>query len=97
MAGGLSTRSAAVLLAGVVLASNWPVTKLIVHHVTPLWATALRCMIAAVALAPLLSIVSATANLGEPIEPSLFLAMTLIIGGIALGTVPGGSLRANPT
>jgi drug/metabolite transporter (DMT)-like permease len=56
MAGGLSTRSAAVLLAGVVLAwgTNWPVTKLIVQDVTPLWATALRCMIAAAALAPLL-------------------------------------------
>lgn len=56
MAGGLSTRSAAVLLAGVVLAwgTNWPVTKLIVHDVTPLWATALRCMIASAALAPLL-------------------------------------------
>ena len=48
MAGGLSTRSAAVLLAGVVLAwgTNWPVTKLIVQDVTSLWATALRCMIA---------------------------------------------------
>ena len=33
MASGLSTRSAAVLLAGVVLAwgTNWPVTKLIVQ------------------------------------------------------------------
>ena len=56
MAGGLSTRSAAVLLAGVVLAwgTNWPVTKLIVQDVTPLWATALRCMIASAALGPLL-------------------------------------------
>jgi drug/metabolite transporter (DMT)-like permease len=56
MAGGLSTRSAAVLLAGVVLAwgTNWPVTKLIVQDVTPLWATALRCLIASAALAPLL-------------------------------------------
>jgi drug/metabolite transporter (DMT)-like permease len=56
MAAGLSTRSAAVLLAAVVLAwgTNWPVTKMIVHDVTPLWATALRCMIAAVTLAPLL-------------------------------------------
>jgi drug/metabolite transporter (DMT)-like permease len=56
MAGGLSTRSAAALLAGVVLAwgTNWPVTKIIVQDVSPLWATALRCMIAAAALAPLL-------------------------------------------
>jgi drug/metabolite transporter (DMT)-like permease len=56
MAGALSARSAAVLLAGVVLAwgTNWPVTKLIVQDVPPLWATALRCWIAAATLAPLL-------------------------------------------
>jgi drug/metabolite transporter (DMT)-like permease len=56
MAGGLSTRSAALLLAAVVLAwgTNWAVTKMIVHDMSPLWATALRCMIAAAALAPLL-------------------------------------------
>ena len=56
MAGGLSTRSAAVLLAGVVLAwgTNWPVTKMIVQDVPALWATALRCMIAAATLAPML-------------------------------------------
>src|SRR5438034_4944530 len=56
MASGLSSRSAAVLLAGVVLAwgTNWPVTKMIVQDVPPLWATALRCMIAAATLAPML-------------------------------------------
>ena len=56
MASGLSTRSAAALLGGVVLAwgTNWPVTKIIVHDVPPLWATALRCMIAAAMLAPML-------------------------------------------
>ena len=43
MANGLSTRRAAVLLAGVVLA--WG-TNLIVQDVPPLWATAIRCMIA---------------------------------------------------
>jgi hypothetical protein len=39
--------------------------------------------------------------LNEPIEPSLFLAMTLIIGGIALGTVaagwPHGTVRVKPS
>src|SRR5947199_6041221 len=42
MTSGLSTRSAAVLLAGVVLAwgTNWPATKMIVQDVPPLWATA---------------------------------------------------------
>jgi drug/metabolite transporter (DMT)-like permease len=56
MAGGLSTRSAAVLLAGVVLAwgTSWPATKIVVQDVPPLWATALRCMIAAATLAPML-------------------------------------------
>jgi drug/metabolite transporter (DMT)-like permease len=56
MAGALSARGAAVLLAAVVLAwgTNWPVTKMIVQDVSPLWATALRCWIAAVVLAPLL-------------------------------------------
>jgi drug/metabolite transporter (DMT)-like permease len=56
MADGLSTRSAAVLLAGVVVAwgTNWPVTKIIVQDVPPLWATALRCVIAAATLAPML-------------------------------------------
>ena len=56
MAVGLSGRRAAVLLAGIVLAwgTNWPVTKLIVQDISPLWATALRCAIAAAALAPLL-------------------------------------------
>src|SRR6185436_11497560 len=56
MASGLSTRSAAVLLAGVVLAwgTNWTVTKMVVQDVPPLWATALRCMIAAAMLAPML-------------------------------------------
>jgi drug/metabolite transporter (DMT)-like permease len=56
MTSGLSTRNAAVLLAGVVLAwgTNWPVTKLIVHDVPPLWATAFRCMIAGATLAPML-------------------------------------------
>lgn len=53
---GLSPRSAAALLAIVVLAwgTNWPVTKMIVHDMSPLWSTALRCAIAAAALAPLL-------------------------------------------
>jgi drug/metabolite transporter (DMT)-like permease len=56
MTGGLSTRNAVGLLALVVFAwgTNWPVTKMIVHDVPPIWATAMRCMIAAAALAPLL-------------------------------------------
>jgi drug/metabolite transporter (DMT)-like permease len=54
--GGLSTRNAAWLLALIVFAwgTNWPVTRTIVHEVPPLWATAIRCMIAAAGLAPLL-------------------------------------------
>ena len=36
---------------------------------------------------PVLGIVSASVVLREPLEPSLFLAMALIIGGILLGTI----------
>ena len=36
------------------MGTNWPVTKMIVQDVPPLWATALRCMIAAATLAPML-------------------------------------------
>src|SRR5258708_38973798 len=56
MTDGLSRRRALALLAIVVLAwgTNWPGTKLIVRDVSPLWSTAMRSWIAAVALAPLL-------------------------------------------
>jgi drug/metabolite transporter (DMT)-like permease len=52
----LPTRTAAALFAIVVLTwgTSWPVTKLIVQSIPPLWATAFRCMIAAAALLPLL-------------------------------------------
>lgn len=52
---GLSPRSAVALLAIVVLAwgTNWPVTKMIVQNMSPVWSTALRCGIAAAALGPL--------------------------------------------
>jgi drug/metabolite transporter (DMT)-like permease len=51
-----SARRAFSLLALVVLAwgINWPITKMIVREVSPLWSTALRCVIAAATLAPLL-------------------------------------------
>jgi drug/metabolite transporter (DMT)-like permease len=42
----------------------------------------------------LLGIFSATLILKESLEPSLFLAMALIIGGIALGTTVAGPSRA---
>jgi drug/metabolite transporter (DMT)-like permease len=52
----LSSRQAALLLTIVVLAwgTSWPVTKLIVHDISPLWSTAFRSWIAAATLAPLL-------------------------------------------
>jgi drug/metabolite transporter (DMT)-like permease len=50
---------------------------------------------------PLLGIISATVMLNEPLEPSLFLAMTLIVGGIVLGTAAGGwprgTMRVKPS
>jgi drug/metabolite transporter (DMT)-like permease len=53
---GLSRHGAYALLAVVVVAwgTNWPVTKIIVREVSPLWSTALRCAIAAAGLALLL-------------------------------------------
>jgi drug/metabolite transporter (DMT)-like permease len=53
---GLSARAAAAMLVIVVVAwgTNWPVTKMIVHDIPPLWSTASRCAIAAAAVVPLL-------------------------------------------
>src|ERR1700736_3781692 len=52
----LSHRFALAMLGLVVLTwgMNWPVTKIIVRDVSPLWSTAMRCAIAAAVLAPLL-------------------------------------------
>jgi drug/metabolite transporter (DMT)-like permease len=52
----LSAHRAFALLALVVLAwgTSWPVTKMVVREMSPLWSTALRCAIAAAALALLL-------------------------------------------
>jgi drug/metabolite transporter (DMT)-like permease len=52
----LSPRAALLLFAVVVLAwgFNWPVTKTIVHSISPLWTAAFRSLIAAVALLGLL-------------------------------------------
>lgn len=53
----LSLRHALAILSLVVLAwgVNWPITKMIVREMPPLWATAFRCAIAALALGVLLS------------------------------------------
>jgi drug/metabolite transporter (DMT)-like permease len=49
-------RHVVILLGVVILAwgTNWPVTKMIVREMSPLWSTALRCAIAAAVLALLL-------------------------------------------
>jgi drug/metabolite transporter (DMT)-like permease len=77
--------AALMLYSGIVCTAfaNWAMTM--VNRSLPAVTTSL-CLLAT----PLLGIISATAMLNEPIEPSLFLAMTLIIGGIALGTIAGG-------
>jgi drug/metabolite transporter (DMT)-like permease len=56
MSNELAPRRAVILFAIVVLAwgTNWPVTKLIVQSIPPLWATALRCWIALLVLLPIL-------------------------------------------
>ena len=51
-------RGAALLLFAIVVLAwgfNWPVTKMIVHSISPLWTAALRSLIATVALLCLLS------------------------------------------
>ena len=75
---------ALLLYSGIVCTAfaNWAMTM--VNRSLPAVTTSL-CLLAT----PLLGIFSATVILNEPLEPSLFLAMTLIIGGIALGTVAG--------
>ena len=80
--------SALLLFSGIVCTAfaNWAMTM--VNRSLPAVTTSL-CLLAT----PLLGIFSATAILNEPLEPSLFVAMTLIIGGIALGTINAGSLR----
>ena len=52
----LSSARSLLLLAVVVLAwgINWPITKVIVRDVSPLWSTSIRCGIAAIVLAVLL-------------------------------------------
>ena len=79
-----------MLFSGIVCTAfaNWAMTM--VNRSLPAVTTSL-CLLAT----PLLGIASATVILGEPLEPSLFAAMTLIIGGIALGTVGGGSQAAS--
>jgi drug/metabolite transporter (DMT)-like permease len=81
--------AALMLYSGIVCTAfaNWAMTM--VNRSLPAVTTSL-CLLAT----PLLGIVSATVMLNEPLEPSLFLAMTLIIGGIALGTVAAGPLRS---
>jgi drug/metabolite transporter (DMT)-like permease len=85
-----------MLYSGIVCTAfaNWAMTM--VNRSLPAVTTSL-CLLAT----PLLGIISATVMLNEPIEPSLFLAMTLIIGGIALGTVAGGwphgTMRVKPS
>ena len=52
MANDLRRRDAIVLLGGVALAwgTSWPVTKALLDHLSPLWATAIRSMVALVGL-----------------------------------------------
>ena len=80
---------ALMLYSGIVCKAfaNWAMTM--VNRSLPAVTTSL-CLLAT----PLLGIISATLFLGVRIEPSLFLAMTLIIGGIAIGSVGSGNPQA---
>ena len=74
-----------MLYSGIVCTAfaNWAMTM--VNRSLPAVTTSL-CLLAT----PLLGIIERIRDVNEPIEPSLFLAMTLIIGGIALGTIAAG-------
>ena len=72
-------RGGALLLFAVVVLAwgfNWPVTKMIVHSISPLWTAALRSLIATVAL---LCLLSAQGNLIVPRRGDL-----PVVFGIAL-------------
>jgi len=83
-----------VRLAGLVLYSGIVCTALahwamsMVNRSLPAITTSLGLL-----ATPVLGIISAAMVLNEPIEPSLFLAMALIVGGIALGTEKQASKR----
>jgi drug/metabolite transporter (DMT)-like permease len=81
-----STRLAGLLLySGIVCTAlaHWAMTM--VNRSLPAVTTSLGLL-----ATPVLGIISAALVLNEPLEPSLFLAMALIIGGITLGTVADG-------
>jgi drug/metabolite transporter (DMT)-like permease len=80
--------SALLLYSGIVCTAfaNWAMTM--VNRSLPAVTTSLWLL-----ATPLLGIFSAALILREPLEPSLFVAMGLIIGGIVLGTL-AGPLRA---
>jgi drug/metabolite transporter (DMT)-like permease len=82
----LTRRHAVALFAIVVLAWGliWPVTKVLVESVPPIWTTALRCWIA---LAALLFILGATRNLVVPTR-----ADVPVVASIALLHMVGFSI-----
>ena len=84
--GALTRRQAVALFAIVVLAWGliWPVTKVLVESVPPIWTTALRCWIALVALVVLLG---ATRNLVVPTR-----ADAPVVASIALLHMVGFSI-----
>jgi drug/metabolite transporter (DMT)-like permease len=45
---------------------------------------------------PVIGVASSAPVLGEPIDISLIVAMTMILGGIAIGTIPAKRAAANP-
>ena len=45
---------------------------------------------------PVIGVVSSTLALGEPIDISLIVAMSMILAGIAVGTIPARSGPAHP-
>jgi drug/metabolite transporter (DMT)-like permease len=45
---------------------------------------------------PVIGVASSTLALGEPVDISLIVAISMILGGIAVGTIPARSGPAHP-
>jgi drug/metabolite transporter (DMT)-like permease len=81
-------RQGLLLLATVVLAwgLTWPVNKVILASLSPLWWRSERPLAPPRLLAtPVVSVLIATFWLGETLTASLAIAIVLILGGVAIG------------
>lgn len=92
----LSTSRAAFLLFVIVIAwgLNWPVTKLIVEVVPPVWTTAIRCWIAFIALVVVMKM---GGNLITPSRQDIPVVLSIsLLHMVAFSTLVAASLQFIP-